>query len=118
MNLNEKLIKKDKYGPEYVLEIYDSSIGMEGFLVIDNTVLGPGKGGRSLWAGPNDDLEKCSGWNPFRRSQGGNYLAGRGRSSQKTIRPKFRQSDKTISYQEIYRRPGCEHGRKGNEVRS
>ena len=45
MNLNEKTIKKDKYGPEYVVEVYDSKIEMEGFLVIDNTVLGPGKGG-------------------------------------------------------------------------
>lgn len=45
MILNEKAIKKDKYGPEYVVEVYDSKIGMEGFLVIDNTVLGPGKGG-------------------------------------------------------------------------
>lgn len=38
-------IKKDKYGPEYVVEAYDPKIGMEGFLVIDNTALGLGKGG-------------------------------------------------------------------------
>lgn len=38
-------IKKDKFGPEYVIEVYDSKIGMEGFLVIDNTTLGLGKGG-------------------------------------------------------------------------
>lgn len=38
-------IKKDKFGPEYVIEIYDPKIGMEGFLVIDNTTLGLGKGG-------------------------------------------------------------------------
>ena len=37
-------IKKDQFGPEYVIEVYDSEIGMEGFLMIDNTVLGPGKG--------------------------------------------------------------------------
>lgn len=36
---------KDKFGPEYIVKVYDSRIGMEGFLVIDNTVLGPGKGG-------------------------------------------------------------------------
>lgn len=35
----------DTFGPEYILEVYDSSIGMRGFLVIDNTALGPGKGG-------------------------------------------------------------------------
>ena len=51
MNLNESAIKKDKYGPEYVVEVYDSKIGMEGFLVIDNTVLGPGKGGIRMTPG-------------------------------------------------------------------
>lgn len=38
-------MKKDRFGPEYVLKVYDPKIGMVGFLVIDNTVLGPGKGG-------------------------------------------------------------------------
>ena len=38
-------ITKDKFGPEYVVEVYDPALGMNGFLVIDNTVLGPGKGG-------------------------------------------------------------------------
>jgi len=36
---------KDKFGPEYIVKIYDPKLGMEGFLVIDNTSLGPGKGG-------------------------------------------------------------------------
>jgi glutamate dehydrogenase/leucine dehydrogenase len=36
---------KDKFGPEYIIKVYDPKIGMEGFLVIDNTVLGRGKGG-------------------------------------------------------------------------
>ena len=39
------MILKDKFGPEYIVNIYDPTIGMEGFLVIDNTILGPGKGG-------------------------------------------------------------------------
>jgi glutamate dehydrogenase (NAD(P)+) len=38
-------MKKSKLGPEYVVEVYDPKTGMRGFLVIDNTVLGPGKGG-------------------------------------------------------------------------
>ena len=38
-------IGKDIYGPEYIITVQDSKIGMRGFLVIDNTVLGPGKGG-------------------------------------------------------------------------
>jgi glutamate dehydrogenase (NAD(P)+) len=38
-------MKKDKFGPEYIIEVHDPKIGMTGFLVVDNTVLGPGKGG-------------------------------------------------------------------------
>jgi len=35
----------DEFGPEYVITVHDSYVGMEGFLLIDNTALGPGKGG-------------------------------------------------------------------------
>lgn len=35
----------DQFGPEKILEVHDSKSGMHGFLVIDNTTLGPGKGG-------------------------------------------------------------------------
>lgn len=38
-------IKHDKFGPEHLVEVHDAKIGMRGFLVIDNTALGPGKGG-------------------------------------------------------------------------
>lgn len=30
---------KDAFGPEYIVKVYDPEIGMEGFLVIDNTAL-------------------------------------------------------------------------------
>jgi glutamate dehydrogenase (NAD(P)+) len=49
-------VVKDKFGPEYVIEVYDASIGMEGFVVIDNTVLGPGKGGIRM--SPNVTVEE------------------------------------------------------------
>lgn len=49
-------IIKDKYGPEYLINIYDAKIGMEGFLVIDNTAFGPGKGGIRMT--PNVTLEE------------------------------------------------------------
>ncbi|MEX0668782.1 MAG: Glu/Leu/Phe/Val dehydrogenase [Candidatus Saccharimonadales bacterium] len=39
------MIKKDDLGPELVIEVYDPKIGLEGYLVIDNTNFGPGKGG-------------------------------------------------------------------------
>ena len=35
----------DEFGPEKVLEVYNPKVGMRGFVVIDNTALGPGKGG-------------------------------------------------------------------------
>jgi glutamate dehydrogenase/leucine dehydrogenase len=40
----------DLFGPEYVIKVYDPKIGMTGFLVIDNTVLGLGKGGIRMTA--------------------------------------------------------------------
>jgi glutamate dehydrogenase/leucine dehydrogenase len=39
------MMERDEFGPEKVLEVYDPGVGMRGFLVIDNTALGPGKGG-------------------------------------------------------------------------
>jgi len=35
----------DEWGPEKIIQTHDPKNGMEGILVIDNTVLGPGKGG-------------------------------------------------------------------------
>ena len=35
----------DIWGPEKILQVYDQKTGMKGVLVIDNTTLGPGKGG-------------------------------------------------------------------------
>ena len=44
-----------KYGPERVVQVYDSETGLIGFLVIDNTTLGPGKGGIRLAKGVTDE---------------------------------------------------------------
>ena len=38
-------IVHDTYGPEYIVEVYDAQLDMRGFLVVDNTARGPGKGG-------------------------------------------------------------------------
>ncbi|MEM5790743.1 MAG: Glu/Leu/Phe/Val dehydrogenase [Candidatus Aenigmatarchaeota archaeon] len=39
------MIIKDEFGPEKILEIYDPKVRLNAILVIDNTALGPGKGG-------------------------------------------------------------------------
>ncbi len=38
-------MKKDRFGPKLVIEVHRPDKGLEGYLVIDNTQLGPGKGG-------------------------------------------------------------------------
>ena len=42
---------EDKWGPEKVIRVYDPDLGMEGILCIDNTALGPGKGGMRIREG-------------------------------------------------------------------
>ena len=37
--------KPDEFGPEKVISVYDPRTNMQGYLVIDNTAMGPGKGG-------------------------------------------------------------------------
>ncbi len=39
------MVTFDSFGPEKILEVYDAKSGMHGFLVIDSTALGIGKGG-------------------------------------------------------------------------
>ena len=51
-------IVKDKFGPEYLIEVYDPKIKMQGFLVLDNLALGPGKGGIRMTK--NVNLEEVS----------------------------------------------------------
>ena len=39
------MVEYDGFGPEKVIEVYHPKTGMRGWVVIDNTALGPGKGG-------------------------------------------------------------------------
>ncbi|HHE36275.1 MAG TPA: Glu/Leu/Phe/Val dehydrogenase [Candidatus Woesearchaeota archaeon] len=45
----------DELGPEMIVEVYDPSTSMHGFVVIDNTALGPGKGGIRMTPSVNKD---------------------------------------------------------------
>jgi len=45
----------DAFGPEYVVRVKDVALGMEGFLVIHNTALGPGKGGIRMAASVTEE---------------------------------------------------------------
>jgi len=46
----------DEWGPEKILQVYDQQTRMRGILVIDNTALGPGKGGIRMT--PTLDIEE------------------------------------------------------------
>lgn len=46
----------DEWGPEKIIEVYDPKITLKGILVIDNTALGPGKGGIRIT--PNVTVEE------------------------------------------------------------
>jgi len=48
----------DEFGPEAVIKVYNNKVGLKGFLVIDNTLLGPGKGGIRMT--PNVSEEEVS----------------------------------------------------------
>ncbi len=52
------MITRDELGPEKIIEIHDSKIGLNGFLVIDNTKMGPGKGGIRMT--PSVTIEEVS----------------------------------------------------------
>jgi glutamate dehydrogenase/leucine dehydrogenase len=44
------MVSFDGFGPEKILEVYNPKAGMHGFVVIDNTALGSGKGGIRMTA--------------------------------------------------------------------
>ncbi len=52
------MINFDEFGPEKILELYDPVSGMHGFVVIDNTALGPAKGGIRMT--PNVTVEEVA----------------------------------------------------------
>ncbi|MEM2514278.1 MAG: Glu/Leu/Phe/Val dehydrogenase [Candidatus Bathyarchaeia archaeon] len=54
MSFMERL--SDEWGPEKILQVYDPETKMKGILVIDNTALGPGKGGIRMT--PTVDVEE------------------------------------------------------------
>lgn len=45
----------DAFGPEYVIKVYDPKLAMQAYLVVDNTRLGPGKGGIRMTPTVNEE---------------------------------------------------------------
>src|SRR3989338_4057813 len=49
--MDEIMTIYNEFGPEKQIEVYDPKTGLHGFLVIDNTIHGPGKGGLRIAEG-------------------------------------------------------------------
>lgn len=49
------MVVYDEFGPEKIINVYDAKTGMRGFVVLDNTALGPAKGGIRMTASVNVD---------------------------------------------------------------
>lgn len=67
-----RTIIKDTFGPELLVRVYDPHLGMEGFLAVDNTALGPGKGGIRMTA----EVTEGEIWHLARTMTWKNALAG------------------------------------------
>jgi len=52
------MVEFDHIGPEKIVEVYDPKTGMHGFTVVDNTALGPAKGGIRMT--PTVSIEEVS----------------------------------------------------------
>src|SRR3989344_5641451 len=52
------MVDFDGFGPEKIIQVYHPKTGMRGVVVIDNTALGPGKGGIRMT--PTVDMEEVS----------------------------------------------------------
>ena len=71
------MIEKDEYGPEEIIEVEDKKSGMKGFLVIDNTKLGPGKGGIRMTPSVNiEEVAKLSRAMTFKNAIAGLPFGG------------------------------------------
>jgi len=92
------MIIRDRFGPEYLISVYDPKIKMVGFLVIDNTALGLGKGGLRMTPNVTEEevrrLARVMTWKnalagiPFGGAKSGIVWSG----GSKELKKKFVQS--------------------------
>lgn len=90
---DEFQIKYDEFGPELIYSVHDAKVGLRGFVVIDNTALGLGKGGirmtSSVTIGEVSKLARTMTWKnaiadlPFGGAKAGIVLDDRKVSPQK-----------------------------------
>ena len=114
----------DNIGPEKVLEVYNPKVGMHGVVVIDNTALGPGKGGIRMTASVNNEevfrLARTMTWKnslaelPFGGAKSGIFADGKNipLKQKELIVKAFAKSLKCISPREYVAAPDMNTGER------
>lgn len=102
----ETIIKDDEWGPELVVKVHDEKIGLDGFLVVDNTTMGPGKGGIRMTSNVTEEevrrLARAMTWKnalagiPFGGAKSGIIWNGGTSEQKRTIMQGFAKSIKSL----------------------
>ncbi len=112
----------EDFGPEQIIEVHDPKIGMHGFLVIDNTAKGPGKGGFRMTPTVNLDevkrLARTMTWKnaiadiPFGGAKGGIVWSGGSEALKKEYVQSFARALKPFLVKRYISAPDVNTGEK------
>lgn len=115
-------IKSDNLGPELVLKVYNEKIGLEGVVVVDNTVLGPGKGGIRMTHNVNEEevrrlaramtLKNALAGIPFGGAKAGIVFDGGSEERKKLLMQEFAKAIKILIPQKYIAGPDVNTGER------
>src|SRR3989339_1335143 len=119
---NKQELGYDEWGPEYVVTIHKPEIGLVGFLVVDNTVLGPGKGGLRITADVSEEeirrLARAMTWKtslagiPFGGAKSGIRFSGDSLEEKKQLIQEFARAIKMFIPQKYISAPDVNTGER------
>lgn len=112
----------DEFGPEQIIKVYDKKVGLEGFLVLDNTILGPGKGGIRMTPDVTEEevarLARTMTWKnalaniPFGGAKAGIVWKGGTEEQKKAVVQKFAEALKLYTPKKYIAGPDVGTGEK------
>jgi glutamate dehydrogenase (NAD(P)+) len=112
----------DEFGPEYIVKVSNKKVGLEGILVIDNTTLGPGKGGIRMTPDVTEEevmrLARAMTWKnalagiPFGGGKAGIVWRGGTESQKKEAVQEFAKALKILIPQKYIAGPDVNTGEK------
>jgi len=112
----------DQWGPEYVVKVYQPKIGLVGFLVVDNTLLGPGKGGIRMTPDVTEEevrrLARAMTWKnalagiPFGGAKAGIVWSGGSEQQKKELIQEFARAIKIFTPRKYIAGPDVNTGEK------